>query len=160
MTLFKINHQVGNCKMLPISEIYCDLRDLTIGKRNVFMRWFSGLSLDGAVVSKMVDWNIWIMKPWITGFTESWLCTIGNKSHDTKFNSIQQKLWLRCNDQSTYLFLPNIWTLNDKLGEMILVHHVPIMGRVRHCLRIYGIDLVLDKISLLETTDLPEHPWS
>ena len=46
--------------MLSIYETYCDL---TIGKRNVFIRWFSkpsetqpanALSLDGAVVEEIV----------------------------------------------------------------------------------------------------------
>ena len=48
--------------MLSIYETCCDLRDLTIGKGNVFIRWFSepgetrpanGLSLDGAVVAEI-----------------------------------------------------------------------------------------------------------
>ena len=49
--------------MLLIYERYCGLCDLTIGKTNVFIRWFkepgetrpaNGLSLDGAVVAEMV----------------------------------------------------------------------------------------------------------
>ena len=49
--------------MLAICETDCDLRDLTIGKKNVFIRWFSEpsetrpidrLSLDGAVVAEIV----------------------------------------------------------------------------------------------------------
>ena len=49
--------------MYSIYETYCDLRDLTIGKGNVFIRRFSesgetrpanGLSLNGSVVAKIV----------------------------------------------------------------------------------------------------------
>jgi len=61
--------------MLSIYETYCDIRDLTIGKKNVFIRYFrepveaepaNELSLDGAIVAEIVYFdNLSIeLRPW------------------------------------------------------------------------------------------------
>ena len=70
--------------MLSIFETYCDLHDLTIGKRNVFIRWFSEpgetrlaneFSLDGAQSSRKLSIVLFFSVGESPGLDNQMLCS-------------------------------------------------------------------------------------